>query len=97
VEKASNQVAELASPPEGAVAALLLMVQPVGPAVLSMTRAPELLVARDPAVGGVFSGVIGAACDVGVDAVSKVQLATVAETGDETGETGLGEGGAEKV
>ncbi len=38
-----------------------------------------------------------AACDVGVDAVSKVQLATVAETGDETGETGLGEGGAEKV
>jgi hypothetical protein len=31
-------------------------------------------------VGGVFSGIMGAACDVGVDAVSKVQLAAVAKT-----------------
>jgi hypothetical protein len=71
---------------------------------LAVARAPELTDARAPVVASSpVYWLMVAACNGGADAFSYVpsinggQIAAVANTGGETGKTGLGEGGAKKV
>ncbi len=71
---------------------------------LAVARAPELAEARAPVVASSpVNWLMVAACNGCADAFSYVpsrngeQIAAVADTGGETGKTGLGEGGGKKV